>query len=69
MIIVSCFAFQASAVDQSSVLSTQTEDPTTEQLKRDVQIESIYPPVQEVCPILITTATGFDALSSEGCCQ
>ena len=69
MIIVLCSVFQASAVDQNSVLSTQTEDPTTEQLKRDAQIESISPPVQEVCPILITTATGFDALSPEACCQ
>ena len=69
MTIVSWSVFQASAVDRGNALSTQTEDLTMEQLKRDAQIKSIDPTVQEVCPLLTTTATGFDALSSEGCCQ
>ena len=69
MTVVSCFVFQASTIDQGNALSTQTEDPMTEQLKRDAQIENIDSAVQEVCPILSTTATGFDALSPEACCQ
>ena len=51
MTIVSCFIFQASTIDQGNPLSTQKEDPTTEQLMRDAQIENIDSAVQEVCPI------------------
>jgi hypothetical protein len=59
------FVFQASNIDQHNALSSQTEnlfdhggnetDATMEQDKRDVQIESIDPPVQEVCPISLRT--------------
>lgn len=67
MTIVSCSVYQTSTVDQgSNALSTQADDPTTEQLKGDAQIETIDTPVQEVCPILTTTATIFDALSPKG---
>ena len=69
MTIISCSVLQVSNVDQGNALSTQTEDLTMEQLKRDAQIESSDPAVQEVCFILTTTATGFDALSTEGYCQ
>ena len=70
MTIISCSLFQDSTVDQDNTLSTQTEDPAIEQLKKDAPIESIDPAVQEVCFILTTTATGFfDALSLEGCRQ
>jgi hypothetical protein len=38
---------EASTVEQDNTLLTQTEDPTIEQVKRDAQIESIEPAVQE----------------------
>ena len=65
--------FQISDIAQDNALSTQTEDlfdradgETMEQVRKDVQVESIDPAVQEVCPISITIAPSFDALSPKG---
>ena len=67
MTIVSCSVYQTSTVDKgSNALSTQADDPTTEQLKGDTQIETIDTPVQEVCPILTTTATVFECIVTKG---